>query len=64
MNAKKFDVLVSLVENKLKELESNDLMQEPMATIDVNAPVALMQNSLESQIQALNWVLREAERMS
>mgnify|MGYP000372920393 CR=1 FL=1 len=43
---------------EIRKIEEDDIMQQPTATIDVNAPLALMQCTLDGQIQALKLVLK------
>lgn len=38
---------------EIRKIEEDDIMQQPTAPIDVNAPLALMQCTLDGQIQAL-----------
>ena len=44
---------------KLHELESDDRLKGPAATVFNNAPKALIQQGLESQIDILKWVLKD-----
>ena len=44
--------------NKLK-YDYKHVLTGTIATIDINAPRALMQLSSEAQLQALHWVLGE-----
>jgi len=46
---------------RIKEIEEDDRYQsglEHPATIDINAPLALIQMGFESEIRALKWVLK------
>jgi len=43
--------------DKIKELESDERLSYPTATIIENAPLALIQLEMESKITALKWVL-------
>ena len=43
--------------NKLAELKSDSRLTQPSASIQINAPLALIQLELESNIGALEWVL-------
>lgn len=43
---------------EIRKIEEDDIMQQPTAPIDVNAPLALMQCTLDGQIQALKLVLK------
>lgn len=48
------------IEARIKEIEEDSRYQDGLknpATIDINAPLALIQLSLESEITALRWVL-------
>lgn len=49
----------SQIEAKIKEIESDYSLSEPKATIEVNAPLALMQLQAETQLKTLRWVLKE-----
>lgn len=46
------------IEEEIRLIEQDPIMQQPKARIDINAPVALMQCTREGQIQALELVLR------
>lgn len=46
------------IEEEIRHIEQDPIMQQPKARIDINAPVALMQCTREGQIQALELVLR------
>ncbi len=45
------------IEEKLAEIKSDERLGYPPATVDINAPLALIQLSIESQIDILKWVL-------
>lgn len=45
------------VEDALKEIEEDGRLGYPTATVDVNAPLALIQCALEHQMRALKYVL-------
>ena len=46
------------ITDKIKELKANNKLKQPTATIAINAPLALCQLELESEIKALEWVLK------
>lgn len=46
------------IEEEIRHIEQDPIMQQPKAHIDINAPVALMQCTREGQMQALELVLR------
>lgn len=46
------------IEEEIRLIEQDPIMQQPKARIDINAPVALMQCTREGQMQALELVLR------
>lgn len=46
------------IEEEIRHIEQDPIMQKPKARIDINAPVALMQCTREGQMQALELVLR------
>jgi len=46
------------VEKKLKEIEADERINYPAATIAENAPLALLQLHLETQRDVLKWVLK------
>lgn len=48
-----------IIKKKLKEIEKDERLSYPNATIDTNAPLALIQLSGECKISALKWVLEE-----
>ena len=50
------------ITEKIREIEEDDIMQQPKALVQINAPVALMQCTREGQIQALNFVLELLDR--
>ena len=50
------------IEEKIKELESDERLSYPTATIDINAPLALIQLRLESKIAALKWAVKSEEQ--
>lgn len=45
------------IEAQIKKIEEDDIMQQPKALVQINAPMALMQCTREGQMQALNFVL-------
>ncbi len=45
------------VEEALKEVEEDERLGYPTATVDVNAPLALIQCALQHQVRALEYVL-------
>lgn len=45
------------IEKKLAELKADERLYYPTATVFANAPLALIQLSLSSQINTLEWVL-------
>lgn len=49
------------ITEKIREIKEDDIMQQPKALVDIIAPVALMQCTLEGQIQALHFVLELLE---
>ncbi len=52
------------IEASINELKSDDRMQEEPATVDINAPLALIQVSIKGRIHALNQVLRKIAELS
>lgn len=44
--------------DKIRELKMDNKLKQPSATIEINAPLALCQLELESEIKALEWVLK------
>lgn len=49
------------IKKRIEEIENDDRYQsglESPATIDINAPLALIQLSFETEIKALKWVLK------
>ena len=51
------------IQAKLAELKKDDRIKGPSATVDINAPLALIQLSIESKIAALEWVLGKHENL-
>lgn len=50
------------IENRIKEIEADSRYQSGLkkpATVVENAPLALVQLSLETELKALKWVLSE-----
>lgn len=45
------------IEKLLKEVESDERLSYPKATVFENAPLALIQLGLETQVATLKWVL-------
>jgi len=51
---------IESIKKRIAEIETDDRYQrgkEKPATIDINAPLALVQLSLETQLKTLKWVL-------
>lgn len=51
---------IRLINKRIAEIEADERYQsgrKKPATIDVNAPLALIQLELETEIKALRWVL-------
>lgn len=49
------------IEEEIMRIEQDDIMQQPKALVDINAPVALMQCTREGQIQGLKLALKLLE---
>lgn len=47
------------IKERLKELEGDERLGYPTASIQINAPLALIQLSLGTQVDILKWVLDE-----
>jgi hypothetical protein len=45
------------IRRAIQEIKQDARLKGPPATVDINAPLALIQLDLESQIKALQWVL-------
>ncbi len=57
---------VEEIKGKIAEIENDERYQSGKrkpATIDINAPLALCQLALETQISTLNWVLKDPEEV-
>lgn len=52
------------IEASIDELKSDDRMQGEPATVDINAPLALIQVPIKGRIHALNQVLRKIAELS
>lgn len=48
-----------VIRETLKKLEDDSILKEETATIEENAPLALMQLEMETRIRVLKWVLGE-----
>jgi len=46
------------IQEKLDEIKSDERLSYPAATIDINAPLALIQCGLEHQVSILEWILK------
>jgi len=46
------------IEKQIKLLESDERLKMPSATIDINAPLALIQLEMETKITTLKWVMK------
>ena len=46
------------IEEEIRHIEQDPIMQQEKALVDINAPVALMQCTREGRIQALKFVLK------
>lgn len=44
---------------RIKEIESDSRYQAPTATVQVNAPLALIQLGFETEVAVLKWVLEK-----
>ena len=49
------------ITEKIREIEEDDIMQQPKALVQINAPVALMQCTRTGQIQGLKLALKLLE---
>lgn len=49
------------IEEQIKKIEEDDIMQQPKALVQINAPVALMQCTRTGQIQGLKLALKLLE---
>lgn len=50
------------ISKRIAEIESDSRYQSGLthpATVDVNAPLALIQLALETEVRALKWVIKE-----
>ena len=45
------------IKEMLEKFESDERLQQPTATIQINAPLALIQLELETKVITLKWVL-------
>lgn len=52
------------IRTMLEKIEADERLSYPYATIDVNAPLALIQLSGECKISALKWILEEQSHLS
>ena len=49
------------IEKRIAELKADERLGYPPANVFTNAPLALIQVALKSELMALNWVLKESE---
>lgn len=49
------------IEEKIGEIEEDDIMQQPKALVQINAPLALIQCTMTGQIQGLKLALKLLE---
>lgn len=49
--------------NKIKELEEDERMGYKRASVFSNAPLALIQLSIQTKIDSLKWTLKERKHM-
>lgn len=49
------------IEEKIREIEEDDIMQQPPALVDVNAPMALIQCDMIGRIEGLKLALKLLE---
>ena len=47
------------IEERLKKVQSDVRLTYPAANVFSNAPLALIQTSLEQEVSVLSWVLKE-----
>ena len=52
--------LIKIIKEKLKEIESDERLSYPIATVIENAPLALIQLDLETKRNTLKWILKKA----
>lgn len=45
------------IKDKINNLQNDDRILQPLANIQINAPLALIQLSIECKIAALEWVI-------
>ena len=53
-----------LIKKRIAEIEADSRYQSGLkvpATVDINAPLALIQVGFEAEIRALRWVLKEVK---
>jgi len=50
------------IQTLLDKLTSDDRLSYPAATVQINAPLALIQLELESKVNILKWVLSGKEQ--
>jgi len=51
------------IEKKIEELQEDERLGYPNATVFSNAPLALIQLSLKAKLDALNWALEQKEEL-
>lgn len=49
------------IEEKIREIEEDDIMQQPKALVQINAPMALIQCTMTGKIQGLKLALKLLE---
>jgi hypothetical protein len=50
------------IREKLQDIESDQSFREPCATVIENAPLALIQNTMETWQNALRWVVATRDK--
>lgn len=49
------------IEEKIREIEEDDIMQQPKALVQINAPMALIQCEMIGRIEGLKLALKLLE---
>ena len=49
------------IEEKIREIEEDDIMQQPKALVQINAPMALIQCDMIGRIEGLKLALKLLE---
>jgi len=50
---------IKQIKDEIKRIEEDDRYKAAPASIQINAPLALIQTDMESRVKTLNWVMNQ-----